>query len=108
MYQIPLDSMHRGECNYSNWQDIIGLYPLWGPIEEDSGVRCSLTESRTEIMLKLLLFVLVSLQSQIFASRDYRKFQLKTLSQYRSMSQTKAQCLAFIFNNKKIKKIARV
>ena len=75
VYQIPIVSMHRDECSFDTWQGILGIYPLWGPIVEENSGCCNINSSRGEIMLKLLLFVIISLQSQIFASLDFKKYR---------------------------------
>lgn len=57
------------------------------------------------IIMKCMILFFVAAQDRIFTSQTYKKFIAEKLPRHVAMSKSKAQCQAYLANNKKIRMI---
>lgn len=100
MYQIPYDQLHAGEENPKGWQRIIGFISVW-QLDKDTNLPVIVNVSN--LILKCIMYSFILIQQYIFVSREYMTFINVTLSQIRNLSERKAEAMAFLYNNMKIK-----
>ena len=103
LYQIPIRELHYNEDSPTGWQSIFGIFRLW--VFED---RIISTEYQAELIIKSLMLVLIIMQENIFRSIDYKNYLLRKLSKIRVMAPTKAYCLTYMYNNRKIKDVIKI
>ena len=96
LYQIPFTSMHKHEDHERSWQSIIGLLWLW--TYEDNQIHS--TEHINDMIVKSIMLVFIVMQDNIFNSIYYKEFIENKLSKLIGVSEIKAYCLAYIYNNK--------
>jgi len=104
LYQIPDTSLHSNELNSKGWQQIIGVMSLWDISKTD---YLPISVNVSNLLFKCCMYAFILLQENIYSSKQYRKFITSTLPQIRSMSERKADAMAFLYNNLKIKTTIR-
>lgn len=98
-YQVPITQLHSNENNERGWQRIIGFRSIW-QLDENF-----LPESvdAYNLVLKTIMYAFILLQQNIFRSVEYKTFTNSTLVGIRNLSDMKAEAMAYLYNNFKIK-----
>ena len=98
-YQVPITQLHSNENNEKGWQRIIGFRSIW---QLDSN---HFPESIDvyNLVLKTIMYAFILLQQNIFKSAEYKVFINSTLVGIRNLSDMKAEAMAYLYNNFKIK-----
>jgi hypothetical protein len=96
LYQTPIVSMHNSENSKNSWQQILGVFRLW--TYENNQIHS--TEHQDDLLIKSLMLVFIIMQENIFNSIDFKHFLQSKLWRIVEVSSTKANCLAYIYNNK--------
>jgi hypothetical protein len=101
LYQIPISAVHDGEDSATGWQRIIGVRTVWTLNEETPPLPKHINVSF--LILKCIMYAFVLFQQNIFRSKEYKYFKSNTLSKIRSLSEKKAEAMAYLYNNFKIR-----
>lgn len=99
-FQLPVSNIHDNESKSSSWQRIIGFIPIWRLSEVDNFPE---TINVSNLVLKCIMFAFILIQQNIFSSPDYRIFCIQTLSGIRTLSDRKAEAMAYLYNNFKLR-----
>ena len=100
-FQIPYSAIHKNEnANGSkSWQKIIGLVNIWTLGDN----KLPIYTDTSNLVLKCFMYAFILVQQNIFSSEEYEEFTMKTLANIRSFSDRKAESMAYIYNNQKLK-----
>lgn len=99
LYQIPYDKLHKNEESLLGWQKILGFYPIWD-LDKD-GYPESINVSN--VIYKCFMYAFIILQENIFKSEEYEHFTKRTLFDFQRLSAMKAEAMAYLYNNTKLK-----
>jgi len=99
LYQTPVDAVHKNEADPKSWQKIIGFYPIWS-ISDDN---IPISISTSNVIYKCFMYAFIILQENIFESKEYKSFTNITLFDIQRLSDQKAEAMAYLYNNGKIK-----
>jgi len=87
IFQFLLQSPFKNSLSESDWYTITIIQRA---------------ENSTTIILKLMIFAMVSLQAKIFQSGEFTRFTEQNTIQYIETSQFKGLCCTYLYNNKRV------
>ena len=58
--------------------------------------------SDSTVVLKLIIFTMVSLQEEIFGSNEFARFNARNSREHAEVTHIKAQCSTYLYNNKRV------
>eukprot|EP01022_Parablepharisma_sp_SALTPOND_P021454 TRINITY_DN424_c0_g1_i1.p1 TRINITY_DN424_c0_g1~~TRINITY_DN424_c0_g1_i1.p1 ORF type:complete len:2708 (-),score=170.36 TRINITY_DN424_c0_g1_i1:63-8186(-) len=85
--QFVIQMPFEGKGTTDAWEIIFIIQPL---------------ATNATIILKLLIFTMVSLQSKIFRSGEFVRFTIQKARSHREISQLKGLCCTYLYNNRRI------
>ena len=98
-FQIPFSFVHETENQTETWQSIIGLVDIWR-LGDDFLPEF---QNVNTIIYKCLMFAFILVQQNILLCEEYEEFIKNTLASIRSFSDRKAESMAYLHNNHKLK-----
>ena len=98
-FQVPFRVIHRETNDLDGWQGIIGLVRIWD-LDDDNLPYLS---HMSNLVLKCIMFALILIQQNIFNSEEYEVFIRSKLAEIRSFSDRKAESMAYLYNNRKLR-----
>ena len=98
-FQVPFKQLHRNGTEPDGWQRVIGLINIW-ELGEDN---LPTFDNISNIVLKCLMLAFIFLQNNICQSEQYLSFTRTRLAAIRSFSDRKAESMAYLYNNEKLK-----
>ncbi|CAI2386722.1 unnamed protein product [Moneuplotes crassus] len=97
IYQLPFFYLHYRENYFNSLQAFIGLESFWIEYSQSWNTRALVC-----MLLKFLALCFIHLQGKLFSTDDYSAHR-QALSK-KPFTRNKAKCMAYLHNNKKIKK----
>ena len=99
LYQIPLQKLHQNDDELNSWQKIIGIIVFCKFQSNSKDIEyCSMDI----IIGKLILFAMIVLYDNFQHSNAFDYFNQKTLNNFISVSELKAECSTYLYNNRKL------
>ena len=99
LYQIPLQRLHQNDDELNSWQKIIGIIVF---CKFQSNSKDIEYRSMDIIIGKLILFAMIVLYDNFQHSNAFDYFNQKTLNNFISVSELKAECSTYLYNNRKL------
>lgn len=100
VYQIPFEVAYEYKDEPYSTSRIVGIFQMWHYDDQMHLVR--LESLMWALVLKALIFTVISIQLSIFNSDEYKEFIYKELTKAHVDNKVRGLAMAYTFNNNRL------